>query len=207
MHARGMRGASPPWERDRWSNQAARRPLAGTQSLSRSDAGCAQPKGLNVDSIRWEAQQLSEWKGLLAQNVPIARSGARFRPPSGRFGLQVIGLFVGILAGLLHDVEQLLDGFFDNSGREGGTPRSSAAPLRLPSPSESRNQLPVAEASSLSLVRMLKVLAGDHLLHQEASHDRLRESRIAGLPDVCWASDYRAMLCRCGSWSSSSKRS
>ena len=32
------------------------------------------PKDLNVDSIRWEAlQQLSEWKGLLAQNVPIAR--------------------------------------------------------------------------------------------------------------------------------------
>ena len=33
---------------------------------------------------------------------------------------------------------------------------------------------------------------------------RVRESRIARLPDVCWAPDYRAMLCRCGSWSSSS---
>src|SRR6185295_19995092 len=26
---------------------------------------------------------------------------------------------------------------------------------------------------------------------------------IARLADVCWAPDYRAMLCRCGSWSSS----
>ncbi len=33
-----------------------------------------EPEGLNVDSIRWQAlQQLSEWKGLLAQDVPIAR--------------------------------------------------------------------------------------------------------------------------------------
>ena len=36
--------------------------------------GVPNPKDLNVDSIRWEPlQQLSEWKGLLAQNVPIAR--------------------------------------------------------------------------------------------------------------------------------------
>jgi hypothetical protein len=44
----------------------------------RASLGVAQglpiPKGLNADAIRWEAlQQLSEWKGLLAQNVPIAR--------------------------------------------------------------------------------------------------------------------------------------
>src|SRR5262249_5687767 len=39
--------------------------------------------------------------------------------------------------------------------------------------------------------------------HQEASHDRLREPQIARLPDVCWAPNYRAMLCRRGSWSSS----
>ena len=33
-----------------------------------------RPTHLNVDSIRWEAlRQLSEWKGLLAQNVSIAR--------------------------------------------------------------------------------------------------------------------------------------
>ena len=36
--------------------------------------GLPNPKGLNADAIRWEAlQQLSEWQGLLAQNVPIAR--------------------------------------------------------------------------------------------------------------------------------------
>ena len=33
---------------------------------------------------------------------------------------------------------------------------------------------------------------------------RVRESRIARLPDVCWAPDDRPRLCRCGSWPSSS---
>ena len=44
-----------------------------------------KPKGLKVDSIRWQAlQQLSEWKGLLAQNVPIARQILR-KVLEGRF--------------------------------------------------------------------------------------------------------------------------
>jgi hypothetical protein len=32
---------------------------------------------------------------------------------------------------------------------------------------------------------------------------RVRESRIARLPHVCWAPDYRARFERCDSWSSS----
>lgn len=63
--------------RPSWQSQVIKEGVrASSECCAGQRTACRQrnPKGLNVDSIRWQAlQQLSEWKGLLAQNVPIAR--------------------------------------------------------------------------------------------------------------------------------------